>query len=238
MHILILSDAQTRNIKPINGAYAAFHKNGTTYRESLEPRSPELFEVPTDIEVLQIVLDGWTLQEGWTSEVQEIVYRKCNEQGWEPNSIDVVFLLGGFSELRGNLRIKNSETELQNLRNELIRNVEGILQQIEMKSSYQSIKFYLGAGAMWYDSSYYNREINSDLVQSKFRNIAIFNKEVALRSRRWRKMNSRLKFWNVFAILGNLNIQNEFGHLNWSGQMRIAQEIEELLVMVNGTENQ
>jgi len=237
MHILILSDAQTRNIKPINGAYTAFHKNGTTYRESPQPRSPKLFEVPMEIEVLQIVLGGWTLREGWTAEVQEIIYTKCNEQGWEPHSIDVVFFLGGFSELRGNLRTKNSKTELQNVRRELIMNVETIAQQIEMKLSYQSTKFYLGAGAMWYDPAYYNKEIDPDLVQLKFRNITLFNKEVAQRSMRWRKRNLGLRFWNVFAILGNLNIQNEFGHLNGSGQIKLAREIEELLVVVTKNGN-
>jgi len=231
MKVLIISDSQTRTITPERGTYLAYHKNQGNYTESPEPRDPIQFEVPPESEVIQIVFGGWTIKEGWTPEIQEIVYQGCHERNWEPGDIDAIFIIGGLNELRGNPKGKYSEEEYQIIRNQLVRNVEYLMRIMGMKLSYRARKYYLGAGATWFCSLFNPPESEALLIQSKARHFTLFSWEIKQRAKMWRKRHDRWEYWNIFATCGSFDVLGTSNHLNTRGNRKIAQEIGDLLVI-------
>jgi len=233
MNVIILTDSQTRGIYPETGIYAAFHKEGGGFAESSDPKNLISYEVPHDFDVIQIVLGGWTLQEGWTPRVQEIVYSQCQERGWEPHEIDAVFIMGGLNDLRGNLLKDRTDEESYQLRNELVKSIELLGERIEMRLSYRARKIFMGTGKIWGSSSLYRTEIDPECLTSRFLDFTLFNYEICQRSIVWSLENRNLEYRNVFQYSGDGDIGDEIGHPNLNGRRKIAREIEELLLMIS-----
>jgi len=232
MNVVIITDSQTRNIKPEAGTYVAYHRENGKVKESPEPSNPTFYGVPFEFDVIQIVLGGWTIAAGWTSEIQEIVYKQCQQRNWEPYAIDAVFILGGLNDVRGNLLQNRTTEEAQKIRNKLLRDLEILAEKIEMKLSYRARVIYLGSGRIWGSSSRYQSAINSDVLIERFCDFTVFNYEVCQRSTIWRLKNKNLEYRSVFLYYGDEDIRDEIGHPSPSGRKKIANEIEELLIMI------